>query len=75
MPISEVAPCPDHGQQYVGWAGRVLQVQDGGGSSGATTVDADEGVDDARTSLGDADSDGSSLATEVEFGAEFAGSE
>ena len=75
VPISEVAPHPDPGRQYVGWAGGVLQVQDDGGSSGAATVEAGGGVGDARTGLGDADSDRLSLAMKVEFGAEFSGSE
>jgi hypothetical protein len=38
-------------------------------------VEASEGVGDTRTGLGDADIDGSSLATEAGFGAEVAGSE
>ena len=66
-----------HGRQYAGWAGGVLQVQGCGGGSKATTVEAGGGVDDARTGLGDADSDvdGTGLATEDESGAELAGSE
>ena len=75
VPISEVAPRPDSGRQYVGWAGGVLQVQGGGGSSRATTVEAGGEVDNALTGPGDADNDGTSLATEVEFGADLAGSE
>ena len=38
-------------------------------------VEAGEGVGDARTGLGDADIDGSSLAAEAGFGAEVAGSD
>ena len=38
-------------------------------------MEAGEGVGDARTGLGDADIDGSSLAAEVGLGAEVAGSE
>ena len=68
VPISEVAPRPDPGRQYVGRAGGVLQVCDDGGGSRATTTKADGGVDDARTGLGDADSDGASLAVEAESG-------
>ena len=75
VPISEVAPRPDPGRQYVGRAGGALQVHDGGGSSRATMTEAGGGVDDARTGLGDADSDGASLAMEAEFGAELTGSE
>jgi hypothetical protein len=78
VPSSEVAPHPDPGRQYVGWAVGALQVHHGGGGSRAPTTEAGGGVDDARTGLGDsvdADSDGTSLATEVEFGAELAGSE
>ena len=75
VPISEVAPRPDPGRQYVGRAGGVLQVCDDGGGSRATTTEAGGGVDDARTGLGDADSDGASLAVEAEFGAALAGSE
>ena len=52
--ISEVAPHPDPGWQYVGWAGRVLQVHDDGGGSRATMTEASSGVDDACTSLSDA---------------------
>ena len=73
--VSEVAPCPDPGRQYAGWAGGVLQVQDGGGGSRAAMVEAGDGVDDARTGPSDADSNGTSLAMEVEFGAELAGLE
>ena len=73
VPVSEVAPRPDPGRQYAGWAGGGLQVRDCGGSSGATTMEAGGGVDDARIGLGDADSDGKGLATEVESGAEMAG--
>ena len=40
VPISEMAPRPDPGRQYVGWAGGVLQVQGDGGGSRATTVEA-----------------------------------
>ena len=75
VPISEVAPRPDPGRQYVGRAGGVLQVCDDGGGSRATTTEAGGGVDDARTGLGDADGDGASLAVEAEFGAALAGSE
>ena len=75
VPISEMTPRPDPGRQYVGWAGGVLQVHDGGGGSRATTMEASCGVDDARTGLGDADSDGASLVVEAEFGAESTGSE
>ena len=75
VPISEVAPCPDPGRQYVSWAGGLLQVQDGGGSSGATMTEAGSGVDDARTGLSDADSGRASLAVEAEFGAGLTGSE
>ena len=75
VPISEMAPRPDPGRQYVGWAGGVLQVCDDGGGSRATTTEAGGGIDDARTGLGDADIDGSSLAAEAGFGAELAGSE
>ena len=53
-----------------GW--RVLQVHDDGGGSRATTTEAGGGVDDAHTGLGDADSDGASLAMEAEIGAERA---
>ena len=74
VPISEVAPRPDPGRQYVGRAGGVLQVCDDGGGSRATTTEAGGGVDDARTGLGDADGDGASLAVEVEFGAALSGS-
>ena len=73
--ISEVAPCPDPGRQYVGRAGGVLQVCDDGGGSRATTTEAGGGVDDARTGPSDADIDRSSLAAEAGFGAEVAGSE
>ena len=75
VPISEVTPHPDPGRQYVGWADGVLQVHDGGGGSRATTAEAGGGEDDARTGLGDADSDGASLAMEAEIGAELTGSE
>ena len=75
VPISEVAPRPDPGRQYVGRAGGVLQVCDDGGGSRATTTEAGGGVDDARTGLGDADGDGAGLAMEAEPGAELAGSE
>ena len=75
VPNSEVAPRPDPGRQYVGWAGRVLQVHDAGGGSRATTTEAGSGVDVARTGLGDADSDRASLAVEAEFGTALAGSE
>ena len=77
VPVSEVVPCPDPGRrwQYAGWAGRVLQVQDCGGGSGATTMEAGGGVDDTHTSLGDADSNGMGLAAEVKSGAEMADSE
>ena len=73
--ISEVAPHPDPGWQYVGWAGRMLQLHDGGGSSRATTTEASSGVDNAHTSLSDADSDRASLAVAAEFGAKLTGSE
>jgi hypothetical protein len=77
VPISEMAPRPDPGRQYVGWAGGVLQCEvcDDGGGSRATTTEAGGGIDDACTSLGDADIDGSSLAAEAGFGAEVAGSD
>jgi hypothetical protein len=75
VPILEVAPHPDPGWQYVGRAGGVFQVHDDGGGSRATTTEAGGGVDDARTGLGDADSDGASFAVEAEFGAALAGSE
>ena len=52
-----------------------MQVQDGGGSPRATTTEAGGGIDNARTGLGDADSDGARLAVEAEFGAALAGSE
>ena len=67
VPISEVAPRLIPGRQYVGLVDGRWQVRWGGGSSGATTVEAGGGVGDARTGLGDADIDGSSLATGVEF--------
>ena len=75
VPISEVAPRPDPGRQYVGRAGGVLQVLDDGGGSRATTTEAGGGVDDARTGFGDADGDGAGLAMWAELGAELAGSE
>ena len=40
-----------------------------------SSVGAGGGIDDTRTGLGDADSDGTGLSTEVESGAEMAGSE
>ena len=48
---------------------------DDGGGSRATTTEAGGRIDDACTSLGDADIDGSSLAAEAGFGAEVAGSD
>ena len=75
VPISKVVPCPDPGQQYVGWVDRRWQVQWSGGSSGATTLWAGKATDNPDTSLGDADSDRAGLAMEVESGAELAGSE
>ena len=63
VPVSEVAPRLIPGRRYVGWVDGRRQVRWGGGSSGATMVEAGEGVDDARTGPGDADIDGSSLAT------------
>ena len=75
VPISEVAPRPDPGRQYVGRAGGVLQVCNDGGGSRATTTEAGGGVDDARTGPGDADGDGAGLAMGAELGAELAGSE
>ena len=70
VPVSEIAPCLVPGRQCAGWVDRRWQVQGGGGSSGAATVEASEGVDDACTSLSVADIGRSSLAAEVEFGAE-----
>ena len=75
VPVSEVAPRPDPGRQYVGRAGGVLQVLDDGGGSRATTTEAGGGADDDRTGFGDADGDGASLAMEAELGAELVGSE
>jgi hypothetical protein len=75
VPISEVAPRPDPGRQYVGRAGGVLQVRDDGGGSRATTTEAGGGVDDTRTGLGDADSGGASLAAAAEFFSKLTGSE
>ena len=75
VPISEMAPRPDPGRQYVGWAGGVLQVCDGSGGSRATTTEAGGGVEDARTGPGDADGDGAGLAMGAELCAELAGSE
>ena len=72
VPISEVAPRPDPGRQYVGRAGGVLQVCDDGGGSRATTTEAGGGVDDARTGFGDANGDGAGLAMGAELGAELA---
>ena len=72
VPISEMAPRPDPGRQYVGRAGGVLQVCDDGGGSRATTTEAGGGADDDRTGLGDADGDGASLAAEAGRGAEVA---
>ena len=75
VPILEVSPHTGSGRQYAGWAVGVLQVHDDGGGSRATAMEAGDGVDDACAGLSDADSDESSLAMKVEFGAEFAGSE
>ena len=69
VPISEMAPRPDPGRQYVGWAGGVLQVCDDGGGSRATTTEADGGVDDARTGLSDAGSLWAYLVAFAEFSA------
>ena len=70
VPVSEMAPHLVPGQQCASWVDRRWQVRWGGGSSGAAMVEAGEGVDNAHTSLSDADIDRSSLAAEVEFGAE-----
>ena len=75
VPASEVAPRPDPGWQYAGRADGVLQVREYGGGSRATTGEAGNGVDDARTGLGDADNDGTGLAMEAHSGAEMSGSE
>jgi hypothetical protein len=75
VPISEMAPRPDPGRQYVGWAGGVLQECEDGGGSRATTTEAGGGADDARIGFGDADGDGAGLAMGAELGAELAGSE
>ena len=75
VPVSEVAPCPDPGRQYVGWVNGRWQVRWSGGGSRATTLWAGKVIDDSHTGLGDADNDGAGLATEVESGAEMAGSE
>ena len=73
--ISEVVPHPDPGWQYVSQAGGVFQVRNGGGGSRATTTEASSRVDDACTSLGNADSSRVSLAVEAEFDAKLTGSE
>ena len=48
---------------------------DDGGGSRATTMEAGSGVDDACTSLSDADSNRTGLAMEIQSGAALAGSE
>ena len=73
VPISEMAPHPVPGWQYVSWAGRVLQGCNDGGGSRATTTEAGGGIDDAHTSLSNADLDRSSLAAEAGFGTEVTG--
>ena len=73
VPISEVAPRPAPGWQYVGWAGGVLQVCDDGGGSRATTTEANGWVDDTRTGPGDAGSGGASLATAAELSVAWSG--
>jgi hypothetical protein len=75
VPVSEVAPRPDPGRQYVGWVNGRWQVRWSGGSSGTPTLWAGKVMDDSDTGLGDADSDGTGLAMEIESGAELAGSE
>ena len=53
----------------------MLQVCDDGGGSRATTTEADGRVDDACTSLGDANSSRASLAAAAEFFSKLTGSE
>ena len=75
VPVSEVAPCPDPGWQYVGWVNSRWQVQWSGGGSRATTLWASDVIDNSHTGLSNADNDRTGLAAEVESRAEMVGSE
>ena len=75
VPILEVAPHPDPGRQYVGQAGRVLQVCNDGGGSRATMTEAGGGVDNACTGFSNATINRPGLAMEAEFGVVLAGLE
>ena len=75
VPVSEVAPRPDLGRQYVGRTDRKWQAQWHSGGYVTYTEVTDDEVDDAHIDLNNTDNDGKDPATEAESGAEMAGSE